>query len=102
MRLSFLRGTGKMRLLVLFSLAVILIATGIYAFQLVLRDITPITLNTKLNASMVYYGVHVPGQPDTLTQLNAFENDARKPASIVMWYQGWGVSDYHDTLRQVG
>lgn len=39
----------------------------------------------------IYYGVHLP----ILTQSNlqAFENDARKAVSIVMWYQQWGTTD---------
>jgi len=95
MRLSFLRGTRTMRLLILLSLAVILLAAGIYAIQAVLHHITPKTLNTNINASMVYYGVNVPSQPSNLTQLKAFEHDVNKPVSIVMWYQGWGVSSRH-------
>ena len=41
----------------------------------------------------VYYGVHVPGWLDNLDALTAFEDAARKRVSIVMWYQGWGVTD---------
>ncbi len=93
MHLSFLRGTRKMRLLMLLSLAMILLAVGLFAFQVVLHHLTPITLNTKINTSLVYSGVNVPGQPANLTQLTAFEHDVNKPASIDMWYQGWGVSD---------
>jgi beta-mannanase len=41
----------------------------------------------------VYYGVYVPGWLDNLDALTTFENDAKKKVSIVMWYQGWGLTD---------
>ena len=41
----------------------------------------------------VYYGVYVPGWLDSLDALTTFENDAKKKVSIVMWYQGWGLTD---------
>jgi beta-mannanase len=41
----------------------------------------------------VYYGVHVPGWLDNLDALTTFENHAQKKVSIVMWYQGWGLTD---------
>ncbi len=41
----------------------------------------------------VYYGVHVPGWLDKLCALITFENDAKKKVSLVMWYQGWGLTD---------
>ena len=41
----------------------------------------------------VYYGVHVPGWLDNLNALTTFENDAKKKVAIVMWYQGWGLTD---------
>lgn len=93
MRLSFLRGTRAMHLFILLALLGILLAAGTYALVIVLHHVTPKTLNGNLNASQVYFGVHVPGQPSSLTQLEAFEHDVNKPVSIVMWYQGWGVSD---------
>jgi beta-mannanase len=40
-----------------------------------------------------YYGVHVPGWLSDLSAVTAFESNAKKPASIVMWYQGWGLTD---------
>ena len=43
--------------------------------------------------SLLYYGVHVPGRLNTLSAVTAFENDAQKSASIVMWYQGSGTQD---------
>lgn len=93
MRLSFLRGTRTMYVLLLLSLAAILLAAGIFTLLSALHRTTPKTLNAHLNASQVYLGVHVSGQPGSLTQLNAFEHDAKKQVSIVMWYQGWGVPD---------
>jgi hypothetical protein len=41
----------------------------------------------------IYYGVHVPGWLDNLSAVTAFEQDANKPASIIMSYQGWGLND---------
>ena len=41
----------------------------------------------------VYYGVHVPGWLDNLDALTTFENAAQRKVSIVMWYQGWGLTD---------
>jgi mannan endo-1,4-beta-mannosidase len=41
----------------------------------------------------VYYGVYVPGWLDNLDALTTFENDTQKKVSIVMWYQGWGLTD---------
>lgn len=41
----------------------------------------------------VYLGVHVPGWLEDLSPLSAFETCAQKAASIVMWYQGWGLTD---------
>jgi hypothetical protein len=41
----------------------------------------------------LYYGVHVPGWLDDLSRVTAFEGNAKKAVSIVMWYQGWGLSD---------
>jgi hypothetical protein len=41
----------------------------------------------------IYYGVHVPGWLQDLASVTAFETNAQKPVSIVMWYQGWGVTD---------
>ncbi|GAC1300878.1 MAG: hypothetical protein NVSMB27_41240 [Ktedonobacteraceae bacterium] len=43
--------------------------------------------------SRLYYGVHVPGWLEDLSPVTAFETNAHKPVSIVMWYQGWGLSD---------
>lgn len=37
----------------------------------------------------IYFGVHVPF--DTLSSVTSFEANARKAASIVMWYQQWGL-----------
>lgn len=39
----------------------------------------------------VYFGVHVP--LDSLSEVTAFEADAHKGVSIVMWYQQWGLTD---------
>lgn len=93
MRLSFLHGTRTKQLLILLVLIGILLAASTYALVSFLHHITPKTLNGNVNASQLYYGVHVPGQPSSLANLEAFEHDVHKPASIVMWYQGWGVSD---------
>jgi beta-mannanase len=44
-------------------------------------------------APPVYYGVHVPGWLADLSAVTRFEAVARKPVAIVMWYQGWGLTD---------
>lgn len=93
MHMSFLRSTRTMHLLLPLALVGILLAAGIIVLLTVLHHVTPKTLNANLNASQVYFGVHVPGQPASLTHLEAFEHDVNKAVSIVMWYQGWGVSD---------
>jgi Glycosyl hydrolase family 26 len=49
-------------------------------------------MSTTQSAS-VYYGVHVPGQLSDLSALTTIENDAQKNVSIVLWYQGWGLTD---------
>ena len=89
MRLLFVRGIRKMYLLFLLPLVGILLTAGSYPLQTKLHYVHPKTLNT----SMAYYGVHVPGQLSSLTQLKTFEHNVNKAPSIVMWYQGWGVSD---------
>jgi len=44
-------------------------------------------------SSTVYLGVHVPGWLQDLSLVTAFEANAQKAVSIVMWYQGWGLTD---------
>ncbi len=44
-------------------------------------------------APAIYWGVHVPGWLNNLSAVTAFEQDAHKAVSIVMWYQGWGLND---------
>ncbi len=39
----------------------------------------------------IYYGVHVA--LDSLSYVTAFEADAHKAVSIVMWYQQWGLTN---------
>jgi hypothetical protein len=41
----------------------------------------------------LYYGVHVPGWMSDMGPLTQFETDAGKKASIVMFYEGWGMTD---------
>ncbi len=48
---------------------------------------------TGTKAAYVYYGVHVVGYPLNLTNVSQFETDAKRKASIVMIYQGWGTSN---------
>lgn len=50
-------------------------------------------MNVVSQTSTIYYGVHVPGWLQDLSSVTAFETNARKPVSIVMWYQGWGLMD---------
>jgi hypothetical protein len=42
-------------------------------------------------SASIYYGVHVA--VDSLSAVSAFEADAGKAVSIVMWYQQWGLTD---------
>lgn len=42
-------------------------------------------------AASIYFGVHVA--LDSLSYVTAFEADAHKAVSIVMWYQQWGLTD---------
>jgi beta-mannanase len=44
-------------------------------------------------SSRVYLGVHVPGWLQDLSLVTAFEAHVQKAVSIVMWYQGWGLTD---------
>jgi beta-mannanase len=53
----------------------------------------PGTVGKQNQTASIYYGVHVPGWLNTLSAVNAFERNANKAVAIVMWYQGWGVSD---------
>ena len=41
----------------------------------------------------LYLGVNVPGWLQDLSAVTAFEQQAHKSVSIVMWYQGWGLHD---------
>ena len=50
-------------------------------------------MNDVSQPPSIYYGVHVPGWFQDLSSVTAFETNARKPISIVMWYQGWGLTD---------
>ena len=42
-------------------------------------------------SASIYYGVHVA--LDSLSYVTSFEADAHKAASIVMWYQQWGLTN---------
>jgi len=48
---------------------------------------------TTSQTPSVYYGIHVPGWLNNLSALTTFEHDAMKKVSIVMFYQGWGLTD---------
>src|SRR3989442_8897320 len=50
------------------------------------------TVTTSQTPS-VYSGIHVPGWLNKLSALTTFEHDAKKKVSIVMVYQGWGLTD---------
>ena len=51
--------------------------------------------------SSLYYGVHVPGWLSDMSAVNVFEADAGKKASIVMFYQGWGLTDGSQNFQPV-
>jgi beta-mannanase len=51
-------------------------------------------LPTPTRTPGIYFGVFVPRWWDhNLAPLKTFENQAKKKVSIIMWYQGWGVTD---------
>ena len=50
-------------------------------------------MNDASQPPTIYYGVHVPGWLQDLASVSAFETPAQKAVSIVMWYQGWGLTD---------
>lgn len=45
----------------------------------------------------IYFGVHVA--LDSLSSVTAFEGDAHKAVSIVMWYQQWGLTNGWQNLQ---
>jgi len=49
----------------------------------------------------IYFGVYVPGWLDDLSKVTAFENEARKNVSIIMFYQGWGLTDGTQNFQPV-
>jgi glycosyl hydrolase family 26 len=52
---------------------------------------TPSTPSYPSQSTSIYFGVHVA--LDSLPYITAFEADAHKAVSIVMWYQQWGLTD---------
>src|SRR5579863_2655137 len=44
----------------------------------------------------IYVGAFATSWLADLTPITTFEQDAKKPVSIIMWYQGWGA---HDTTQ---
>ena len=51
------------------------------------------TMSVGATQPTVYYGVHVAGGVQDIATVATFERNAHKAASIVMWYQGWGLQD---------
>ncbi len=51
----------------------------------------PVYPSAPAGSASIYYGVHVAS--DSLSAVSAFEEDAGKAVSIVMWYQQWGLTD---------
>ncbi len=49
-------------------------------------------VNTSPQMPSIYYGVHATSWLRNLTPVTTFEQDTKKPVSIVMWYQGWGAA----------
>src|SRR5581483_4364828 len=47
--------------------------------------------SSPAQGTSIYFGVHVPF--DSLSSVTAFEADAGKAVSIVMWYQQWGLTN---------
>ena len=50
-------------------------------------------MNGASQTPAIYYGVYVSSWLQDLTPVIDFETNAGKPVSIVMWYQGWGMTD---------
>ena len=50
-------------------------------------------MNNASQPPTIYYGMHVPGWLQDLASVTAFETNTQKPVSILMWYQGWGLTD---------
>ena len=49
-------------------------------------------VNAASQTPSIYYGVHATSWLRDLTPVTTFEQDAKKPVAIVMWYQGWGAA----------
>ncbi len=60
---------------------------------LLLLFLGPKTSPVGATQSAVYYGVHVAGSVQDSASVALFEKNTHKAASIVMWYQGWGMQD---------
>lgn len=75
------------------SLFLVLLGLALTPAQIHTHHLTHTTGHPQAQNSVVYTGVYVPGWLNTLSNITAFEQDAHKSVSIIMWYQGWGMTD---------
>jgi Glycosyl hydrolase family 26 len=55
--------------------------------------LVPQAQSASAATTRLYYGVHVPGWLSDMSAVDRFEADAGKRASLIMFYQGWGLTD---------
>ena len=73
--------------------ALVLLLAFLFASSQIEANSTALGTISPTPTPSVYYGVYVPGWLDKLCALRTFEIHAQKKVSIVMWYQGWGLTD---------
>lgn len=96
LRRGFLRHVRRASLGIAGMLALVVIANAPQFAAPAAFAPDPLLLNASNSpgaAPSVYYGAYVPGWLSDLSRVTAFEADAGKPVAIVMWYQGWGLTD---------
>lgn len=92
MHIFSFRGKSAIALSLLSLVAFLLTASGFPATHVPLRQAQVPSSQTP----NIYYGVYATSWLETIAPVTTFEQDAQKPASIVMWYQGWGLTQGQD------
>jgi len=87
MRVFSFRGRSVIPLSLLSLVALLLTAGGLPIPHVPLRLVP-----NQAPAPNIYTGVYATSWLDNLGPVTTFEQDAHKSASIVMWYQGWGLT----------
>jgi hypothetical protein len=87
MHVFFVRGRSVIALSLLSLVALLLTAGGLPIPHVPLR-----LVQNQAPPPNIYYGVHATSWLDNLGPVTTFERDAHKSVSIVMWYQGWGLT----------